>query len=150
VNCKEIFMMKRLRVFILLILFNAAVTPVLADDVSSVDQMLCAAMEATQCKPDSGCQISSPRTWNIPDFIEIDLIKKQLQTTKASGQNRVTPISTLTRDGETIYIQGSQKGRLFSLVIDGPSGELTAAMASTTAAVSVFAICTPLPESSQE
>jgi hypothetical protein len=37
-----------------------------------------------------------------------------------------------------------QGGRLFSLVIDEQSGNLTAVMASNGKAVSAFAVCTPL------
>lgn len=122
----------------------SSVSPVSADDVSDVDQILCATLQATRCTAELDCQTSSPKVFNIPDFIEIDLVNKQLQTTKASGQNRVTPISSLAQENGIAYIQGMQGGRLFSLVIDEQSGNLTAVMASNGKAVSAFAVCTPL------
>ncbi len=131
--------------FALLLIFTVtSVQLVLADEVSGTDHFLCAALQATRCTAESECQTASPRTYNIPDFIEIDLVKKQLQTTKASGQNRVTPISNLVREDGQTFIQGMEGGRLFSLVIDEHNGNLTAAMASDGTTLSAFAVCTVL------
>jgi hypothetical protein len=117
---------------------------VLADDVSGAERLLCASIEATRCDLD-GCVTSDPVLWNIPQFLEIDLAAKRLQTTAASGQNRVTPIATLVRDNGHIYIQGLEGGRAFSLVIHEASGELNAAVAASGTSTAVFAACTPMP-----
>ncbi len=115
-----------------------------ADDVSGAERLLCASIEATRCDLD-GCVTSDPVLWNIPQFLEIDLAAKRLQTTAASGQNRVTPIATLVRDNGHIYIQGLEGGRAFSLVIHEASGELNAAVAASGTSTAVFAACTPMP-----
>ncbi len=115
-----------------------------ADDVSGADRLLCAALEATRCTLD-GCVTEDPVMWNIPQFIEIDLKNKRLQTTAASGENRVTPITTLVRKDGHIYIQGIEGGRAFSFVIHEASGDLNAAVAASETATAVFAACTPLP-----
>jgi len=86
-----------------------------------------------------------PVMWNIPQFIEIDLKNKRLQTTAASGENRATPITTLVRENGHIIIQGIEGGRAFSFVIHEASGELNAAVAASETATAVFAACTPLP-----
>ena len=65
--------------------------------------------------------------WNIPQFIEIDLAAKRLQTTAASGVHRATEFTTLLREEGHIYIQGIEGGRAFSFVIHEASGELNAA-----------------------
>ena len=125
----------------------AALTPaVRADDVSGADRILCASIEATRCDLD-GCVTGDPVLWNIPQFIEVDLAAERLQTTAASGQNRATPITTLVRDGGSIFIQGIEGGRAFSLVIHEASGELNAAVAASGTSTAVFAACTPLPVS---
>lgn len=126
------------------ILFVTLATNLWADDVSDAERLLCASIEATRCSLD-GCTTDDPAAWNIPQFIEIDLANKRLQTTAASGENRATPITTLVREDGHIFIQGIEAGRAFSFVIHEASGELIAATASTHSATSVFAACTPLP-----
>jgi len=123
----------------------ATVTPaVQADDVSDADRLLCASIKATRCDLD-GCVTGDPVLWNIPQFIEIDLANKRLQTTAASGENRATPITTLVREGGHVFIQGIEGGRAFSFVIHETSGELNAAVAASGTSTAVFAACTPLP-----
>jgi hypothetical protein len=125
-----------------------ALTPAAqADDVSGADRILCASIEATRCDLD-GCVTGDPVLWNIPQFIEIDLVAKRLQTTAASGENRATPITTLMREDGSVFIQGIEGGRAFSLVIHEASGELNAAVAASSgSSTAVFAACTPLPAS---
>ncbi|MBW1907597.1 MAG: hypothetical protein JRJ24_20330 [Deltaproteobacteria bacterium] len=115
-----------------------------ADDVGGADRLLCASLEATRCSLD-GCVTEDPVMWNIPQFIEIDLKNKLLQTTAASGESRATPFTTLVREDGHIFIQGIEGGRAFSFVIHEASGELNAAVAASETATAVFAACTPLP-----
>jgi len=126
------------------ILFVTLATNLWADDVSDAERLLCASIEATRCSLD-GCTTDDPAAWNIPQFIEIDLANKRLQTTAASGENRATPITTLVREDGHIFIQGIEGGRAFSFVIHETSGELNSAVASSSSATVVFAACTPLP-----
>ena len=133
------------RALILAAVVIVTVSPSLrADDVTGADHILCASLEATRCDLD-GCVTQDPVLWNIPQFLEIDLTARRLQTTAASGQNRATPIATLVRDNGHLYIQGLEGGRAFSLVIHEASGELNAAVAASGTSTAVFAACTPLP-----
>ena len=118
--------------------------PAAADDVSGADQLICASTQATVCNNDGECETGSPATWAIPRFVEIDLAAKLLRTTKASGQNRATPIETVTRSEGLVILQGSEMGRAFSLVISEQDGTLAAAVARAGVTVSVFGACTPL------
>ena len=67
--------------------------------------------------------------------------------TAASGQNRSTPIASLTRENGLIVIQGFEDGRAFSFAIDEATGDLNAAIATASGANVVFAACTPVPAS---
>jgi hypothetical protein len=89
------------------------------------------------------CEIGSPWDWNIPQFIQVDLAKKVLRTTPASGENRSTPIKSLERSQGSIYLQGMEAGRAFSFVIDEASGDLAVAVARAGVTVAVFGACTP-------
>ena len=121
------------------------VAPAPGDDFSEATALLCSSSWATVCTADEVCESGPPWSWNIPQFVVIDLANKLLQTTVASGENRETPITTLVREDGHIFIQGIEAGRAFSFVIHEASGELIAATASTLSATSVFAACTPLP-----
>ena len=87
-----------------------------------------------------------PWNLNIPQFLQLNLKDKTMSTTKASGENRATPIKTLTREGGQIYLQGLEGGRAFSFVINEESGLLSAGVATDGKVVSVFGACTPLAQ----
>ena len=120
---------------------------VAADDLTGVNRILCTAVQATRCVESGDCEIDLPWNMNIPQFIEVDLAAKKLSTTKASGENRSTPIAQLLRQEGMIVIQGFEKGRAFSFVITEETGALSVAVAATGKAVAVFGACTPMPAS---
>jgi len=114
-----------------------------ADEVASAEKILCTAIQATRCSMDDECSTGPPWTLNIPQFIEIDLKKKQLATTAASGENRVTPFKNLERVEGVMYLQGVEGGRAFSFVIDEATGSLSVAVATKTGTTTVLGACTP-------
>lgn len=88
----------------------ALAAPAQADSLVGADRFLCTAVEATVCDLDDGCLSGPPRNWNVPQFMEVDLKAKALSTTKASGENRTTPIAHVVRDEGTIFLQGVEGG----------------------------------------
>jgi hypothetical protein len=118
--------------------------PARADQVSQANLLLCTAVQATVCTPEGDCEIGPPWNWNIPQFIEVDLIHKVLRTTKASGENRATPIKNLERADGSIFLQGVEKGRAFSFAIEEDTGFATIAVARQGRGVTVFGACTTL------
>jgi hypothetical protein len=118
-----------------------------ADDLKGANVLLCTAVQATVCTPDGDCEIGPPWNWNIPQFIEVDLGGKILRTTKASGENRSTPIKNLERAEGKIFIQGVERGRAFSFVIEEDTGYATIAVAREGIGVTVFGACTTMAPS---
>ncbi len=116
-----------------------------ADDLTGSNRFLCAPVQATYCLEDGECAVDLPWNLNIPQFIEVDLDAKRLNTTETSGENRTTPIEHVTRVDGTIILHGFEMGRAFSWVINEPTGRVTVAVATDGLAVSVFGACTPLP-----
>ena len=114
-------MIRVVRVSFLLTVLLLAL-PVLADDLSGSDQFLCTVMYATECQPTGDCAGGPPWGSNIPHFIEVDLAKKTLGTTKASGENRSTKIKNLDRDNGLIVLQGYENERAFSFLITEATG----------------------------
>ena len=125
----------------------ASVGPPLAraDDLAGSDRILCTAVQATICTADGDCRIEPPWNLNIPQFLEVKLKDKTVSTTKASGENRMTPIRGLSREDGLIVIQGIEAGRAFSFVIVEETGLASIAVARDSLTVSVFGACTPMP-----
>jgi hypothetical protein len=126
-----------------MLVLGASMLPASADDLTGVDRFLCAAVQATKCT-ESDCDVAPPWTWNIPQFIEVDLRSKTLSTTKASGEARSTPVKHLERENGLIVMQGTEAGRAFSFVIKEQTGFASMAVAREGVTVGVFGSCTPL------
>jgi hypothetical protein len=116
-----------------------------ADDIRGHDAILCTAVSAMLCTDDGDCAVEQPWTLNIPQFLELNLKDKVVSTTKASGENRSTPLRTILREDGVLFIQGVEQGRAFSFVIKEETGMLSAAVARDGKTVSVFGACTPMP-----
>jgi hypothetical protein len=114
----------------------------IADDISDLDRFLCATSQLVVCFEDSECLAMLPAEVGVPQFVVVDIKKKLIATTKASGENRSTPIRTFQREDATIYLQGIEGGRAFSFVIDEATGLLTVAVSRDGLTVSVFGACT--------
>ena len=119
-----------------------AASATLADNLKNADRLLCSTARIVVCFADGECMDMLPWEANVPQFLIVDAKKLMLSTTKASGENRSTPIGTLQRDEGLIIFQGIEKGRAFSVVIDELTGILTAAVSRDGASVSVFGACT--------
>lgn len=126
------------------VLFVAAGSAAQADNVKGADLLLCTAVQATGCYESGECEIDLPWNLNVPQFIQVDLKGKRLATTKASGENRSTPLDQVRHEGGAIVLQGFEKGRAFSFVIMEETGFATVAVATDGKAVVVFGACTTL------
>ncbi len=127
--------------------FLLAPTLGMADNLSDSSSFLCTSVFASRCTPDGECEGGPAWNYNVPQFIEIDLNKKSMSTTKASGENRTTPIKNLEREDGLIILQGVQLGRAFSFVINEETGVASIAVALDGHGVIVSGACTPMPES---
>lgn len=119
----------------------------LADDLTGSDRFLCSTATLTACTEDGVCFKESPASFDIPQFLEVDMRKKRLSTTAASGLNRATDVSGSYRNGGRIVLQGTQGERAFSIMIVETTGVLTAAVTADGFSIGVFGACTPMNES---
>lgn len=126
-----------------MILALISASPVAADTLKDANRMLCVPGTVSHCVSGEGCSSELPETENIPEFIEVDLKSKTIAATKASGEDRSTPIKTQSRTEGYIYLQGLENGRTFSLVISEITGDLTFAIAADGETAVMFGGCTP-------
>lgn len=115
------------------------------DDLTGREQILCAAVHVTECQTSGDCRVEPPWNLNIPQFLQLDLKERTMAATAASGENRITPIRSMTREGGEIVLQGFEAGRAFSFVIEETTGMASVAIAREGMTVSVFGACTPMP-----
>jgi len=114
-----------------------------ADDLSNSRQILCSVQNVSVCQSDGTCTAAIPSDLNIPQFIEIDTKTGMLATTAASGENRQTAASQVSRTDDHLLINGDQSGRVFSLLIQESTGQASFASVADGDAVIIFAACTP-------
>ena len=100
-----------------------------ADPIGDAERLLCASSRVARCDAND-CELGSPQKWNIPSFVTVDLAKKTLSTTAASTAQRHSPIAYISRDQDTIFLQGTENGRSFSIVIDKATGHASIAIAA--------------------
>ena len=112
------------------------------ENLNGVNELLCAAAHVQICFENEECFSAAPWELSIPDFVVIDTKKKSVSTTKASGQNRTTPFSSVERSDGKIYLQGLEAERAFSFVIEEYTGTMTVAVARDGFSVTVFGVCT--------
>jgi hypothetical protein len=114
----------------------------LADDVSGSERLLCSSSQAMICFETGECFNAQPWELDVPQFILVDLKKDVLSTTGAAEERRSTPISRVTREEGTVFLQGIERRRAFSIVIEESLGTFNAAVARDGVTVSVFGACT--------
>ena len=133
-------MMIRIAALVFALLFASAVA---GDMLKDADRVLCVPGPVFHCVADRDCKSELPEDENVPEFIEVDLKKKTLATTRASGEDRSTPIQSQSRTAGYIYLQGVENGRSFSMVISENTGDLTFVVAADGETATMFGGCTP-------
>jgi hypothetical protein len=135
-------MKRQLRLVFPLLAATLLASTSVADNVRESRQILCAVVEVTACISEGECETTLPWNLNVPQFIIVDFEKRELRTTKASGENRSTLIKNLERTEESVIAQGFEAGRAFSFVIHRDTGMASIAVAMDGITVSGFGSCT--------
>ncbi len=117
-------------------------TAALSDDVSDTSRLLCSQGQVMVCLHTADCAVVAPALVESPQFVVIDTRRKTVSTTKASGDDRSSEISNLTRKGGLIMAQGKHDERAFSFVIDEATGTFTGSVASDGYTINAFGFCT--------
>ena len=113
-----------------------------ADDVTGSETLLCSASRIVACYEEGDCAELIAEEIGVPQFVVIDTKDGKVSTTKASGENRSTPIGKVNRADGLMFFQGVEQARAFSFVIHEQSGHLTVAVSRDGLSVSVFGSCT--------
>ena len=131
--------MKRINLALLGVAFANAVA---ADNLAGVDTMICSTAQANLCLETGQCFATTPWELALPDFVVVDLKRKTIATTKSSSELRSTEATMVKSEDGLIYLQGIERSRAFSFVIDEATGRMTAAVSRDGLSVAVFGACT--------
>ena len=128
-------------------MFAAAVgwlvlAPAMADDVSGSERLLCSSSQAMICFETGECFQAQPWELDVPQFVLVDLKAKSISTTGSGEEKRSTPVTSVAREEGTVFLQGIERRRAFSIVIEESLGTFNAAVARDGVTVSVFGACT--------
>ena len=132
----------RFRLHLLALPGLLAVGQVFAEDVSESDRIICAIQSTTICVEADDCYDVSPLDLDVPQFLIIDRNEKTLSTTKNAPRQRSTKVNHLSSVDGRLLLQGIERGRAYSFVIEEDLGLLTAALARDGVTLSAFGACT--------
>ncbi len=106
--------------------------------------LLCVPNEEVELGHPGDCQSKVNDSMTSPQFIKADLTEKRLSGTWRDGNAEVTIIQHVTHvDGRTI-LQGTERGRGWSMLIADESGKMTLTVADNEVAFLAFGACRPL------
>lgn len=118
--------------------------PLLADDLTGSNDILCSAVRTAACLQNGKCAEELPSVVDLPQFVEVDLEGRVLRTTKASGQNLETKLNHVERADGLIMVYGVEEGHTFGWVVNERTGLASGAITLDGEVIVTFSLCTPI------
>jgi hypothetical protein len=109
------------------LLLLALAAPAAAGDFDGSKRLVCVPQEALECEPSEPCMRVTPDELGIPNFLEVDFKAKVLRDDTGATRETTAIQNVAKVDGKTI-LQGAQRGRAWSIVIDQGTGHMSAAV----------------------
>jgi hypothetical protein len=113
----------------------------LAAGLDGTAPVVCAASKTFDCASDGECVADAPEAINLPRLIRLDFAAKKAFTKRASGEERVAPISLQELQEGELILQGIQNGYGWSMAISLESGDMSLAITGGGAGMVVFGTC---------
>jgi hypothetical protein len=113
-----------------------------ADDLTGSESFICTGWHAAVCNTEGVCDNTEAWRLNMPDFLRLDLRNKELFTPEGSDEPRASPIESIAREDNKIYLSGRQGTRGWSWIVNESSGEGTLALVTENSSVTIFTVCT--------
>ena len=130
------------RLGLVIVLCSAVAGPAAASDFDGSRALLCAPSDVIECGAGGECQRVTLEAMNIPRFIHVNFKKKRLSGKLETGEETTAVQNVQKVDGRTI-LQGAERGRGWSLVIDQETGHMSGAIAGDGAGFVLLGACTP-------
>jgi hypothetical protein len=104
---------------------------------------MCAFTDAYECETVTGCHRASLHAINIPEFIVIDLDKKQLTGAAIGDTHRTEDIEGMTSTDKLIFLHGTQDEETWNATVTLETGALAGGITSGSSSFAIFGNCTP-------
>ena len=123
------------------LLLPAAASGVAAEGLDGTSPMICAATTSIVCARQGQCVSGAPEAVNLPTFWHVDPAAKTATSRRPGGAVRSSAIRTVSLEGGTLVMQGSDDGFGWTVSVDGSNGKMVLTGGSETAYL-VFGECT--------
>ncbi len=136
-----------MKLFVFFVIFTAGLLlPALgtAGGFDGTGPITCAIVEIYETGPGSQPVVQgTAKSFNFPDFIQLDFKTKQLIGKSKAQKTLTSPIATRDVQDGKLILHGSQQGRAWNMVISQGSGHMTATVAADEFAFTIFGACLP-------
>lgn len=115
-----------------------------SDRLTGSQDIVCAVMDVVGCLEDGGCVEGSAREFELPEFLIMDSSEKVIRSAHESGEQAVSPIGNMQKDGEHFIMQGVENGRGWDVAINTKTGRMSASAVGDGVSFLAFGACTSL------
>jgi hypothetical protein len=126
--------MRTTRVFCVLALSLGVAFAARAEGLDGTKPMSCALAEAAECDAAAECSDVAVAEIELPDVVHVDPAAKLLSS---PDRQRTSPIGAIEVLDAVLVLQGQQDGRGWTMVVERPTGHLSA---TVTGAEGVFVL----------
>ena len=131
----------RRSISVAVLIASACLVPAAA--IAASGSYMCAFTDVYECETVTGCQRASLDAVNLPEFVVIDLDKKQLTGASMADTNRTEDIEGMTSTDKLVFLHGTQDEETWNATITLETGSLAGGITSGQSSFSVFGNCTP-------
>ena len=112
-----------------------------AGDFDGSEKLVCAVTVTYECLSMGGCLSGTAESIDIPQFVEIDFENKSIRSLAGVEPVRNTTIARSARADGKLVLQGMQRGRAWSLVLNETSGKIVLTATDDQFGFVVFGAC---------
>ena len=102
----------------------------------------CAPIRIVSCLPSGDCEPETAETVNVPQFLRFDVARREIKGKRPDGALLTAAIDTVRHNEENMTLQGMEGQIMWSVMIDGDSGEMILLAGGKKAAFVAFGACT--------
>jgi len=114
-----------------------------AEGLDGSRNMVCAAVNVVACGEGAHCFQGQARTFELPEFMFVDMKAKVVRATSESPYKDVdSPIKNSETTRSQFILQGIENGHGWSMSIDRASGRMAATLSGELVSYMIFGACT--------
>jgi len=114
-----------------------------AEPVDGTRDMVCAAVSVVACGEGPSCFHGLARTFDLPEFMFVDMKAKVVRATSESPFKKVdSPIKNAETTRNHFILQGVENGHGWNMSIDRSSGRMTTTLSGELVSYMIFGACT--------